>query len=154
MENMLDLDHMSIDKCQIVGSHPANDMIRERDADSCIKVSLMDQRSRSIMTFNLVDDATIRRSSSQSNQIPSLDVDSADAKMGNIRASRAAEDKVDFAQLFKEGYCNESEFQSHKISTGLTDEIDSSGDTHEEKLEEEGWIGGMFDFSEEGRNLE
>ncbi|KAL3849821.1 hypothetical protein ACJIZ3_011703 [Penstemon smallii] len=54
-----------------------------------------------------------------------------------------AEKKVDFSQFCKEGYCN-------KPTEVATDEVDTGGNnTQEEKHDEEGWSGGMFDFSEE-----
>ncbi|KAG8370690.1 hypothetical protein BUALT_Bualt13G0009500 [Buddleja alternifolia] len=61
------------------------------------------------------------------------------------------EKTVDFGLFFKEGYCNKPEIHEPRKSTeGVTCEVDTGGSTHEEKPDEEGWIGGMFDFSEEG----
>ncbi|PIN13415.1 WD40 repeat protein [Handroanthus impetiginosus] len=62
------------------------------------------------------------------------------------------EKTVDFGLFFKEGYCNKPEINDHHKSTEVaTDEVDSGGNnTHEEKPNEEGWIGGVFEFSEEG----
>ncbi|KAI3473688.1 hypothetical protein Pfo_030925 [Paulownia fortunei] len=62
-----------------------------------------------------------------------------------------AEKTVDFGLFFKEGYCNKPEFHDrHRSTEVVTDEVDTGGNTPEEKPDEEGWIGGMFDFSEEG----
>ncbi|KAL0435801.1 UNVERIFIED_CONTAM: Autophagy-related protein 18g [Sesamum radiatum] len=152
MENLLDLDHMSIDRSPILVSHAASDLNRERDESGSFKVSLMDQRYRPIIPIPsvnshvnfLVDHATISRSSSLGNEIPLLNVDNTDSAV-DVMPSRA-EETVGFAHLFKEEYCNKPEVG--------TDEMGNSGNSHEEeKPEDEGWIGGMFDFSEEGRTL-
>ncbi|KAK6164734.1 hypothetical protein DH2020_001598 [Rehmannia glutinosa] len=152
MENLLDLEHMSIDRSPVLlVSHAANDLNAGRDESTNLKVSLMDQRSKPIImplpsknNNYVVDNATISRSSSSGNEIPSLNVDSADSAVPS-----KTEKTVDFAQLFKEGYCNKPEYPEV-----ATDEMDTGGNnSHEEEKpeEEEGWIGGMFDFSEEGR---
>ncbi|PIN13414.1 WD40 repeat protein [Handroanthus impetiginosus] len=62
------------------------------------------------------------------------------------------EKAVDFGLFFKEGYCNKPEIDDHHKSTEVaTDEVHSGGNnTHEEKPDEEGWVGGVFEFSEEG----
>ncbi|KAI3449575.1 hypothetical protein Pfo_006240 [Paulownia fortunei] len=133
--------------------HAVSDLNTEREESTSLKVSLMDQRSRPIiMPFPskntcsvnfVVDNAAISRSSSLGNEIPSLNVDNTDSAADILMPSRT-EETVDFAQLFKEGYCNKPEFHDRHRST------EGYCDTHEEeKPEEEGWIGGMFDFSEE-----
>ncbi|KAK4418216.1 Autophagy-related protein 18g [Sesamum alatum] len=151
MENLLDLDHMSIDRSPIlVSSHAASDLNTERDESGSFKVSLVDQRYRPIIPIPsanshvvnfLVDHATISRSSSLGNEIPLLNVDNTDSAV-DVMPSRT-EETVGFEHLFKEEYCNNPEVG--------TDEMGNSGNSHEEeKPEDEGWIGGMFDFSEEG----
>ncbi|KAG8389405.1 hypothetical protein BUALT_Bualt02G0225800 [Buddleja alternifolia] len=139
MENLLDLDHMS-------GNN----------------LDQMDQRSRPIRPFTpdntrrvnyIADSATTSRSFSLASEIPNVDnTDSAaDASMPSGTGKA-----VDFAQLFKEGYyANKPEFHDERSSTEVvTDDIDTSGNNahEEEKQEDEGWIGGVFDFSEEGKN--
>lgn len=57
------------------------------------------------------------------------------------------EKTVDFGLFFKEEYCDKSSTEV------VTDDVDTGSNTHEEKPDEEGWIGGMFDFSEEGELL-
>ncbi|KAL8028984.1 hypothetical protein ABFX02_14G198600 [Erythranthe guttata] len=54
------------------------------------------------------------------------------------------EKTVDFGLFFKEEYCNKSSTEV------VTDEVETGSNTHEEKPDEEGWLGGIFDFSEEG----
>lgn len=151
MDNLLDLDHMSIDRSPILVSRAGSDLNTEKDECTTLKVSLMDQRSRPIIPIPsansrsvnfLVDNATISRSSSLGNEIPLLNVDNIDSAV-DAMPSRT-EETIGFGHLFKEGYCNKPEVG--------TDEMDNGGNSHEEeKPEDEGWIGGMFDFSEEGR---
>ncbi|XP_051118660.1 autophagy-related protein 18g [Andrographis paniculata] len=161
MENLIDLEHMSIDKCPTLICHPASNVITERNVDTAIKVSMTDHKSSPVIPFpptntnasNLVvENGTLSRSYSPGSEIlPSLDADGTGSNPDILRPSSDG-DTVNFAQLFKEGYCNEPLFPDHHESTGGgTDEMDGGGDMpEEEKPEEEGWMGGMFDFSEEG----
>ncbi|KAL0371371.1 UNVERIFIED_CONTAM: Autophagy-related protein 18g [Sesamum angustifolium] len=131
MENLLDLDHMSIDRSPILVSHAASDLNTERDESGSFKVSLMDQRYRPIIPIPsvnshvnfMVDHATISRSSSLGNEIPLLNVENTDSAV-DVMPSRT-EETVDFAHLFKEEYCNKPEVG--------TDEMDNSGNSHEEE---------------------
>lgn len=162
MENLLDLDHMSVDRSPILVSHAASDLNTERDMTTSIKGSgpIIPFPSQNTCIVNFaVDNGTISRSSSLGNEIPLLNVDNTDSAADILMPSRTKE-TVDFAQLFKEGYYNKPEFHDrHKSTEIVTDEMNTGGNTHEEEKladeepEEEGWIGGMFDFSEEGRNL-
>lgn len=155
MENLLDLDHMSIDRSPILVSHAASDLNTERDDTTSLKGSrpIIPCPSRNTCNGNLlVDNATISRSSSLGNDMQSLNVDNTDSDADILMPSRT-EATVDFAPLFKEGYYNKPEFLDHHQSTEvMTDEANAGDNTHEEEKldEEEGWIGGMFDFSEEG----
>ncbi|XP_073149065.1 autophagy-related protein 18g-like isoform X2 [Henckelia pumila] len=68
--------------------------------------------------------------------------------------SGGMEKTEDFGHFFKEGYCNKPELGDYHDSTEVaTEEVDDTGasNTHDEvEKPEEGWIGGMFDFSEDG----
>ncbi|XP_073283825.1 autophagy-related protein 18g-like isoform X1 [Primulina huaijiensis] len=68
--------------------------------------------------------------------------------------SGGMEKAEDFGHFFKEGYCSKPELGGYHDSTEVaTEEVDDTGasNTHdEEEKSEEGWIGGMFDFSEDG----
>lgn len=147
MENFLDLDHMSVDRSPTIA---ASDLNLEREETMSYK------GSRPVPSFpsrntnsRSVENGTVSRSSSPGNEIPSLNSDSA----ADVLKPSKTEATVDFVQLFKEGYYNKPEFHNlHKSTDVVTDEM-NNGDinTHEmEKHAEEGWIGGMFDFSEEG----
>ncbi|XP_073314957.1 autophagy-related protein 18g-like [Primulina huaijiensis] len=72
--------------------------------------------------------------------------------------SGGMEKTVDFGHFFKEGYCSKPELGDYHDSTeAATEEVDDTGasNTHdEEEKSEEGWIGGMFDFSEDGDHTE
>lgn len=156
MENLLDLDHMNLDRCQMLASHPSGDLIPGRDENSGHKVSLTDHRCNTILTVppanvravNLsVDNAISSRSSSMGDESPSSNVDDTDSDADILRPSRTGK-TVDFIELFKEGYCDKPDSQDpHIPMEDVTDEIHRDGNTHEEENhDEEGWIGGMFDF--------
>ncbi|KAL6564280.1 hypothetical protein OROMI_015730 [Orobanche minor] len=155
MENLLDLDHMNIDRSPVRISHTASDTNRGTDDSTSLKISLADQRSRPIITSlpskntrNV--DFAVHNSASSGSSLPEHEIndDHADSAADVLMPSETDEKTMDFAQLCKEGYCdNKPEF--------VTDEMDDSGgnNSHDEERHEdgeEGWIGGMFDFSEEG----
>ncbi|XP_051141840.1 autophagy-related protein 18g-like isoform X1 [Andrographis paniculata] len=157
MENLLDLDHVSLDRCQVHVSRSSSDSILERDDNTNLKISLIDQRCKSIPTVpaanvrsvNFADDnAVISRSSSMGNVNPSSNTDDTDSD-ADLRRSRTKE-TVDLLELFNEGYCNKPEFhdQQRSIEGGsATAETNANANNQEEENSEEGWIGGMFDFS-------
>ncbi|XP_047979993.1 autophagy-related protein 18g-like [Salvia hispanica] len=151
MENLLDLDHMSVDRSPIVVAHA--------EGKTGVKGSMPIIPCPSQNTCNgniLSDNAAISRSSSLGNEMQLLNVDNPDSDTDNVMPLRN-DATVDFAPLFKEGYYNKPELPDHQQSTEvITHEVNSGDNTHEEeKLEdeegpqEEGWIGGMFDFSED-----
>ncbi|GFQ02348.1 autophagy-related protein 18g [Phtheirospermum japonicum] len=148
MENLLDLDHMSIDRSPVRVTHAASDLNRGRDekSNTNLSVSLSEPITMPLPSKNInfaADNGTISRSSSLGNEILSPDV----VDNNTDSALKADEKTVDFAQLFKEGYCDKPKF-----SEVASDEMDGDNNIHDEEKpeEEEGWIGGMFDFSEEG----
>lgn len=155
MENLLDLDHMSVDRSPILVGH-TEDTTSLKGSRPIIPCP-----SQSTCNGNLlVDNAAISRSSSLGNEMQSLNVDNPDSDADILIPSRT-DAAVNFAPLFKEGYYNKPEFLDHRQSTEvMTHEANAGDNTHEEeKLEdeegpqEEGWIGGMFDFSEDGKTV-
>ncbi|XP_042061980.1 autophagy-related protein 18g-like [Salvia splendens] len=151
MENLLDLDHMSVDSPPIVVGHA--------EGKTGVKGSMpiIPCPSQNTCDGNLLlDNAAISRSSSLGNEMQLLNVDNPDSDTDIVIPLRN-DATVDFSPLFKEGYYNKPELPDHQQSTEvITHEVNSGDNTHEEeKLEdeegpqEEGWIGGMFDFSED-----
>lgn len=149
MDNLLDLDHMSIDRSPMLVIHAASDLSKP----------IITCTSQNTCNGNLhVNNATISRSSSLGNEMQSLKVDDTNPDAEILLPSRIDAD-ADFSPLFKEGYYNKPEFLDHRNSTDImTNDANAGDNTHEEeKLEDEegpqdeGWIGGMFDFSEEGK---
>lgn len=67
-------------------------------------------------------------------------------------------ESLDFEQFFQEGYCKASALSDCRDSAGVVTDADSSGSPCDrEKCEEDGdnddMLGGVFAFSEEGKNL-
>ncbi|XP_047941742.1 autophagy-related protein 18g-like isoform X1 [Salvia hispanica] len=150
MENLLDLDHMAIDRPQTLGGH-AEDKTGLRGGSRAIIPYPSQNTCNRIL---LVDNAAISRSSSLGNEMQSLHIDNPNSEADILIPSRI-ESTVDFGPLFKEGYYNKPELLDRCQSTEvITHEAKAGDDTPEEKLEdeegprEEGWISGMFDFSE------
>lgn len=150
MDNLLDLDHMTIDRSPMLVNHAAGDL--NKPVISC--------SPQITCNGNLhADNAAISRSSSLGNEMQSLNVDNTNSDAENLVPLRT-DANVEFAPLFKEGYYNKPEFLDHRNSTDIMTNDTNAGDNtqEEEKLEDEegpqdeGWIGGMFDFSEEGKN--
>ncbi|CAA0828144.1 Autophagy-related protein 18g [Striga hermonthica] len=163
MENLLDLDHMSIVRSPVRPVHTPTELkVTARDESINLKVPLADPRSRPIAmplppenapnAKFLVDNGGISRSFSPENELPPLNVvDKTDSGSDVLMPLETEKREVDFAQFFKEGYCNKLE-----CGESVNDEMNDTGgsnNSHREDdkaEEEEGWIGGMFDFSEEG----
>ncbi|KAL6516050.1 hypothetical protein OROGR_019355 [Orobanche gracilis] len=158
MENLLDLDHMNIDRSPVRISHTVSDTNTGMNVSTSLKISLADQRSRPIITSlpsknTRNADFAVHNSASSGSSLPEheINADRADSAADVLMPSETNEKTMDFAQLCKEGYCdNKPEF--------VSEEMDDCGgnNSHEEERQEdgeEGWIGGMFDFSEESRYL-
>ncbi|GER24789.1 homolog of yeast autophagy 18 (ATG18) G [Striga asiatica] len=163
MDNLLDLDHMSIVRSPVRPFHTPTELkITARDESKNPKVPLADPRSKPISmplppknapnAKFLVDNGSISSSDSPENEPPPLNVvENTDSGSDVLVPLKTEKKEVDFAQFFKEGYCN------NKLEFGeaVNDEMDDTGGSnnshHEDEKgdEEEGWIGGMFDFSEE-----
>ncbi|CAA2987688.1 Hypothetical predicted protein [Olea europaea subsp. europaea] len=63
------------------------------------------------------------------------------------------EKTVDFGQFFKEGYCNKPDIRKPHQTIEVEnnqEEGSSSNSNDKEKTEDDEWIGGVFEFSEEG----
>ncbi|KAL1558469.1 autophagy-related protein 18g-like [Salvia divinorum] len=152
MENLLDLDHMTIDRSQILVGH-AEDKSGLKGSRAIIPYPSQNTCNRNL----LVDNAAISRSPSLGNEMQSLHIDNPNSD-ADIRIPSRIDTTVDFGPLFKEGYCNKPEFLDRCQSTEvMTRDAKAGDDTHEEEKlqdeegpQEEGWISGMFDFSEEG----
>lgn len=76
----------------------------------------------------------------------------------NILDEGPVHDSLDFEQFFQEGYCKASPLNNFPESTEVVNDVDSSNSPCDrEKCEEDGdnddMLGGVFDFSEEGKNI-
>ncbi|KAK9919717.1 hypothetical protein M0R45_028298 [Rubus argutus] len=76
----------------------------------------------------------------------------------NILDEGPVHDSLDFEQFFQEGYCKASPLNNFPESAEVGNDVDSSNSPCDrEKCEEDGdnddMLGGVFDFSEEGKNI-
>lgn len=102
IENLLDLDHMNIDKSQIHISHSMREFNEEREQTINPKTSIMDQRYRTFMLltpehcrrvdFHVDNNTTTSISCSSRNQTSLLKADK----------SSGTKKTVDFEQFFQE----------------------------------------------------
>lgn len=73
----------------------------------------------------------------------------------NVTCEESIRDSPDFEQYFQEGYCKAS-VDCHESTEVITD-VDCSSPCGREKSDEDGdnddMLGDVFDFSEEGMNL-
>lgn len=148
MENLLDSDHISMERSPVLVSHrAARDLNTERHEGASFKASLMDQESsRPIIPGNasrvkfVADDSTMSNSSSLGNEIQTLNIDNADSAADVLTPSRT-EEAVNFAPQFKEEY-----YHNNNNKQEFHDGDRSTEDVNDDELD----TGGIFDFSEEG----
>ncbi|XP_022851064.1 autophagy-related protein 18g [Olea europaea var. sylvestris] len=161
IENLLDLEHMNIDKSPMHFSNSPSELHVGREQSTSLKTSIMDQRSGNDMPlareqgrvdFNVDNNTTASMSCSSGNETPLLDADNTDS-VEDILMPSGMEKTVDFGQFFKEGYCNKPDIREPHQTIDVEnnqEEGSSSNSNDKEKTEDDEWIGGVFEFSEEG----
>ncbi|KAL2510619.1 Autophagy-related protein 18g [Abeliophyllum distichum] len=162
IENLLDLEHMNIDKSPVHISHSPSDLNDEREQSTNLKTSIMDQRSGTAIPltpeqlhrvdFPVDNNTTTSMLCSSGNETPLLNADNTNS-VADILMPSGKEKTVDFEQFFKEGYCNKPNIcdphQSIEVENNQ-EEGTRNNSNEKEKPEEDEWIGGVFEFSEEG----
>lgn len=126
------------------------------------KASPVDQRSRpngplgselNRDIISVVNKTAMIGSSPSGYEIPPSGAKSTDTAPKKIPVPSRTDKEVDLGQLFNEGYCIEPEMHDNcKPTEVVTNELDAGVNDQEENPDDEGWMGGMFDFSEEGRS--
>lgn len=154
---------MNIDKSPMHFSNSPSELHVGREQSTSLKTSIMDQRSGNDMPlareqgrvdFNVDNNTTASMSCSSGNETPLLDADNTDS-VEDILMPSGMEKTVDFGQFFKEGYCNKPDIREPHQTIEVEnnqEEGSSSNSNDKEKTEDDEWIGGVFEFSEEGNH--
>lgn len=176
VENFLDIDHVSAEKSYAFTCQSLDDFYREKRANFLVDspMLLITESSDTAQNVNYVDSPVNNYITGGllllENNLPTPGIMSsgpfpANAGFGNRIFDPVGDvpkdepkpatchDHLDLGLLFKEGYCEAVELdRSSALNEAVNDNIDSYSDQEREKPED-GMLGGIFAFSEDGKLL-
>lgn len=175
IENLFDLDQINSEKSYASGSQTLNEIYLERRGNADIEPSVLKRNSSNIVSIPSEHPKNVdsQAESCVTREDPSLNTDGI-TEVSNFRSDQYAynmnildeepapvHNPVDFGPLFKAGHFEIMQQNCHGLTEVGTVDVDSSSNHCErEKSGEDGedgeddeMLGGMFAFSEEGRDL-
>lgn len=128
--------------------------------DGCITNGFLSSESNSLSVRRPFTEGAISSCNNMGSKVSNSSVLNASGSSPNVLVETEHGDShnsLDFAQCFHEGYCKISDLDDcRELAEVVTDADSSSSHCEREKPEEDGdnddLLGGMFAFSEEGRN--